>query len=251
MSHPKNSQAGSLLETLRAQSDAVRGQGDAARRPVEEALREIDRRLWRAFKWLDEAVAHLEVIKPVTAHEFRVDDVLTIASPKFETGFLSFRRKPLGGHDAIEQIELFYKLTGDKPVTLRVPSASVSAIETRLGACQVRYQYRTELDETRTQRFGVFTIDPAVLAMVRFVPDYRRQTVEVSMRNVDRFEAVALEFPADAIEEPALEDLVRLILGEANTFLRRAPLAGIGAARRSPEIAQAEVYRVEKTMRPR
>jgi hypothetical protein len=71
------------------------------------------------------------------------------------------------------------------------------------------------------------------------------------MRNVDRFESVTLEFKADAIEEPALEDLVRLILGEANTFLRRAPLAGIGAARRAPELAPPEVYRVEKTVRNR
>jgi len=239
-----------MLETLRAQSDAVRGQGDAARRPVEEALREIDRRLWRAFKWLDEALAHLEVIKPVTAHEFRVNEVLTISSPKFENGFLSFRRKPVGAQDAIEQIELFYKLAGEKQVTLRIPAAQVNAIEHRLTTCQIRYQYRTELDETRTQRFGVFTVEPAVVAMIRFVPDYRRQTVEVSMRNVDRFEAVALEFQADALEEPALEDLVRLILGEANTFLRRAPLAGIGAARRPADIAP-EVYRVEKTVRPR
>ena len=242
---------GSLLETLRAQSDAVRGQGDAARRPVEEALREIDRRLWRTFKWLDEAIAHLEVIKPVTAHEFRAGDVLTITSPKFENGFLSFRRKPIAGEDVIEHIELFYKLTGDKPVTLRVPAASVNAVESRLSGCQLRYQYRTEMDEARTQRFGVFTVEPGVVALIRFVPDYRRQTVEVTMRNVDRFEAVALEFPAAALEEPALEDLVRLILGEANTFLRRAPLAGIGAARRGPELAAPEVYRVEKTVRPR
>ena len=56
---------------------------------------------------------------------------------------------------------------------------------------------------------------------------------------------------AAAIEEPALEDLVRLIMGQANTFLRRAPLAGIGAARRAPEMAAAEVYRIEKTARPR
>ena len=63
--------SGSLLDTLRAQSDAVKGQGDAARRPIEEASREIDRRLWKAFKWLDEAVAHLEVIKPVTSRILR------------------------------------------------------------------------------------------------------------------------------------------------------------------------------------
>jgi hypothetical protein len=241
--------SGSLLETLRAQSDAVRGQGDAARRPVEESLLEIDRRLWRAFKWLDEAVAHLEVIKPVVAHEFRAGDVITIASPKFENGFLSFRRKPMAGHDVIEQIEFFYKLTGEKPVTVKVPAAAVNGVESRLNGCQLRFQYRTETDNG--QRSGVFTIEPAVVAMIRFVPDYRRQTVEVTMRNVDRFESVALEFQAAAIEEPALEDLVRLIMGQANTFLRRAPLAGIGAARRPPEMAAAEVYRIEKTARPR
>jgi hypothetical protein len=243
-----NKSAGSLLETLRAQSDAVRGQGDAARRPVDEALREIDRRLWRAFKWLDEAMAHLEVIKPIVAHEFRADDILTISSPKFESGFLSFRRKALGVQEVIEQIELFYKLTGDKPVTVKVPPAAVAAVESKLNACQLRFKYRTEVDVTRQ---GVFTIESAVVAMIRFVPDYRRQIVEVTMRNVDRFEAVALEFSAEALEEPALEDMVRLILGEANTFLRRAPLAGVGAARRSPDAAGPEVYRVEKTIRPR
>src|SRR6185436_12335334 len=217
MTESKNSNgSGSLLDTLRAQSDAVKGQGDAARRPIEEASREIDRRLWKAFKWLDEAVAHLEVIKPHTSHEFRVNEFLTIQSPKFENGFLSFRRKPIGGIDAIEHIELFYKLAGDKQITIKIPAAQANAIESRLTTCQIRYQYRTEMDETRTHRFGVFVVDPAVLATIRFVPDYRRQTVEVTMRNVDRFESVALEFPSDAIEESVLEDLVRLVLGEAN-----------------------------------
>ena len=130
-----------------------------------------------------------------------------------------------------------------------MPAAAVSGVEGRLNACQLRFQYRTEVDGV--QRFGVFTVEPAVVAMVRFVPDYRRQTVEVTMRNVDRFESVALEFPASAIEEPALEDLVRLIMGQANTFLRRAPLAGIGVARRPAEAGAAEVYRIEKTARPR
>ena len=78
MSTPKPS--ASLLETLRARSDAVRGQGDAARRPVEEALQETDRRLWRAFKWLDEAVAHLEVIKPAAVRDEESASRLTFVS---------------------------------------------------------------------------------------------------------------------------------------------------------------------------
>ena len=40
-------------------------------------------------------------------------------------------------------------------------------------------------------------------------------------------ERVILEFHSNAIEEPLLEDLVRLILGRDTAFLRRAPLAGV------------------------
>jgi len=45
--------------------------------------------------------------------------------------------------------------------------------------------------------------------------------------NVDRFERTTLAFHSTEIDEPVLEDLVRLMLGENDAFLRRAPLAGI------------------------
>ena len=135
------------------------------------------------------------------------------------------------------------------------PSASryesSATVESQLRGSQLQFEYRTEVDERRVARQSIFVVQPAVTAMVRLLPDYRRQTVEVLLRNIDRFESVTLEFAADQIEEPALEDLVRFILGEAKTFLRRAPLAGVGAGRRAPELKGPEVYRVEKTVRQR
>ena len=68
-------------------------------------------------------------------------------------------------------------------------------------------------------------MQPVVSASVRFQPDYARQVVAVTLRNVDRFESVLLEFVPDRIDEAALEDLVKMMLGEENGFLRRAPLA--------------------------
>ncbi len=102
-------------------------------------------------------------------------------------------------------------------------------MDERLRAAQLDFHYQVEQDDARGVRCGVFSVTPAVTASVRLVPDYRRMLVTASLRNVDRLETVTLEFRPDAIGEPALEDLVRLILGEANTFLRRAPLAGVGA----------------------
>jgi hypothetical protein len=233
----------SLLDTLRAQSTAVRAQGEAARRPVEEALADIDRLLWRAFRWLDEALGHLEVIKPPVAHRFVLPNVATIERPQYERGFVSYRRRALAGQELLEHVEMFYRLVGAEPILLRVHPGSAAAIDERLRGTTLPYQYQTEMDERRVIRYGVFRITPAISANVRFEPDYHRQVIEVTLRNVDRFESVSLEFAPDKLDEGALEDLVKFVLGEANTFLRRAPLAGIRARREPAQNGIAQVAR--------
>jgi hypothetical protein len=244
MANPPKS-AGSLLDNLRAQSTAVRAQGEAARKPVEEALADIDAKLWRAFRWLDEALGHLEVIKPQVNHRFAIPGVVTIERPQFERGFVSYRRRPLAGQDLLAQIELFYRLIGPQPIIVKVHPGTALSIEDRLRPSSMPYQYVTEMDENRIVRYGVFNITPAISANVRFEPDYFRQVIEVVLRNVDRFEAVSLEFQPDKLDEAALEDLVKFVLGEANTFLRRAPLAGFRAKPQQPPtqpVNGAQVY---------
>ena len=70
-------------------------------------------------------------------------------------------------------------------------------------------------------------LKPAIPSNVSFRADYQTGHVTVTLVNVDRFDRVSLEFHSTSIDEPVLEDLVRLILGRDAAFLRRAPLAGI------------------------
>jgi len=242
--------ASSLLSRLRQQSDAVRA-SESPRRSMEEILLDIDQRLWRAYRWLDEALAHLGIIKPVVAHEFRVESYLTLSGLQFEQGFVSYRRRHLAGQELLDYVELFYRLSSTTPIELRVPPTAVSGVDARLRTAGMQFRYEAEVDERKVIKFGNFTVTPAVTGSVRFNPDYRLHGVNVRLTNVDRLETVDLEFKPEHVDESALEDLVRLMLGESNAFLRRAPLAGVGAARRPQEIAPPEVYRVEKTVRPR
>jgi hypothetical protein len=236
---------GKLLDTLRAQSDAMRGQEKNAKRTPDDALKDLDGRMWKSFKWLDEAIGHLAVIRPVVAHDYRVADVVTIASPQFDQGFVSYRRKAFAGYEAVEYIEVFYRLALAKPIDVTVPVSAVGAIDDKLRSAQLKFQYRALQDDDRVVRRGLFSITPAVTGFVKFLPDYRRQTVEVTLRNVDRFETVVVEFAADKFEDATLEDLVRFILGEDNAFLRHAPLVGIGP-RKAALLPNEEVtsYRV-------
>lgn len=227
----------SLLEQLREKSQALRAQGEAARRPFEEALKEIDRILWRAFRWLDEASSHLEVIHPRVGHVFHLHNLLTIECPKFERGFVSFRRRAVAATEVLEHVEFFYRLEGEKPLTLRLNPLASPGVEERLRASTLPYQYTTEHDEKRIVRFGLFQVQPVISASVRFEPDYHQQRVQVTLRNVDRFESVSLDFAPDKVDESALEDLVKFMMGEPSGFLRRAPLALIRGRQDVPMVA--------------
>jgi hypothetical protein len=228
----------SFLQQLRDKSGAVRAQ-DSATRPVEETLLDIDRRLWQAYRWLEEAVGHLEVIHPAVAHRFQLGNILTLDRPQFERGFVSFRRRSHAGLELIEYFELFYRLTGPTPFVLRVNPAAAAGVDERLRAATMAFHYQTEQDEKKVTRYGLFNVQPTVTASVRFAPDYARRIVDVTLRNVDRLEPVLLEFQPDRIDDSALEDLVKFMLGEPNGFLRRAPLALIRPRAEEPLPAQS------------
>lgn len=240
----------SLLDQLRRQSAEVRDQAEPER-PVEEILTDMDRRLWRAYRWIDEALAHLEVIKPVVAHEYRLDTTMTMSSLRFERGFVSYRRRHLAGQELLDYVEMFYRLVGAAPVVLKVQPSAVPKIDDRLRTASIPFTYQPQHDERRVILSGTFTITPTITASVRFEPDYRRQKIGVRLSNVDRFEAIEVEFDPPRLEEAILEDLVHLMLGEDNAFLRRATLAGIAGGKRNVPIEEPVVYRVEKTARHR
>lgn len=228
-----------FLDQLRKQSDAVRETQGTERRPVEETLRAMDRQLWSAFRWLEEALRHLEVIRPRVQHAFTLLGVLTIKAPRYERGFISYRRRTVASMDLLEHLEIFYRLTSDAPVVVKVQPGVAASVEERLRSAHLQSRYETELDEHRVVRSGTFIVAPEITASVRIEPDYRRQRIDVTLRNVDRFESVVLDFAADGLPEVALEDLVHFMLGEHNQFLRRAPLAGMGERRQDASMAQA------------
>lgn len=217
-----------LLASLRARAEALRGDELALRRSAADAMREIDRRLHAAYRWFEEVLAHLDVIRPAIDRRFAVDRALTIARPRYAGGAVSLRRARREGRDLIESVEVGYRMASDAPIRVVAPRGAAAATAECLRAAQLAFDY---VAEPSGAGGGVFTVLPALCASVRFVHDPARRAIVVTLANVDRLETVALEFEAEALGEAALEDLVRLMLGESDAFLKRAPLAGLGGSR--------------------
>jgi len=141
----------------------------------------------------------------------------------------------------LEAIDVYYEVSAAKPLSIEVVPGWVSFAEKTLDAFGLQYTSRRMEDPDGTLRKCIFSVPPVIPARVSFRVNYRTGIVTVALVNVDRLERVTLEFPSTAIEEPVLEDLVRLILGRGAAFLKRGRLAGLhGRASVSPTVRGGE-----------
>jgi len=215
----------SLLEELRTQYEAARTS------PHEHkdvpGFQQIDAQLRKAYRWLEKAIAYLDGLHPPIEHRFDLGQGVAFTSPRFERGFVGQHEQRIVGFPVLDEINITYQIVAAAPVPIEVASGGVALVEKVLDDAGLQYTARRVEDHTGTVQKCAFTIPPEIPAAIAFRADYRSGVVQVGLVNVDRFDRVNLEFHSGSIDEPALEDLVRLILGRSDAFLRRAPLVGI------------------------
>ena len=218
----------SLLDELRAQYETARQ--SVPEHGEVEGFQAIDARMRKAFRWLEKAVAYLDGIKPPIDHRFDLGHGFVFESPRFGHGHIGQHTSRIVGFPVLEEINIYYEITAAKPLTIEVAPGGVSLVEKTLDAVALQFSSRKVETADGTIRKCAFMVPPAIQAAVLFRVDYQTGQVTVTLVNVDRFERTTLAFHSTEIEEPVLEDLVRLILGKDAAFLRRAPLAGIHEA---------------------
>ena len=216
---------GALLNKLRAQYEAVHespdDHGDV------EGFEAIDKRLRKAFRWLEQAITYLNGLKPPIDHRFDLGSGYAFDSPRFAHGSVEQHKRRIAGFPVLEEINLYYETSASKPLSIDVPPGWVSFAEKVLDAFGLQYTCRRVEEPDGNLRKCIFSVPPVIPARVSFRVDYQTGLVTVALVNVDRLERVTLEFHTSAIDESVLEDLVRLILGRDSAFLKRGRLAGL------------------------
>ena len=211
--------------------DELRAQYEAARRSLHEhadvpGFQEIDAQLRKAFRWLEKAIAYLDGLKPAIAHRFDVGHGLVLESPRLGRAYVGQHERRIVGFPVLDEINIYYEITAAKPLTIEVASGGEAFVEKTLDEAGLQYTSRRIEDRAGVVQKCVITVPPAIPSAISFHADYQTGLVRVSLINVDRFDRVILEFHSAAIDELALEDLVRFMLGRGAAFLHRAPLAG-------------------------
>jgi hypothetical protein len=173
-----------------------------------------------------EAITYLDELKPPIDHRFDLGHDLAFEPPWFGHGSVGQHQSRVVGFPVLDEINIYYEIAASKSLALKVAPGRVALAEKALDDAGLQYTSRRVEDSGGIVRKCSISVPPAVPAAISFHADYQTGVVTVALFNVDRLDRVTLEFHSTAIEEPVLEDLVRLTLGRDPTFLRRAPLAG-------------------------
>jgi hypothetical protein len=217
--------AASLLDELREQYEAARA--SSHRQADVPGFQEIDAQLRKAFRWLEKAIAYLDGLKPPVDHRFDLGHGLVFESPRIGRAYVGQHERRIVGFPVLDEINVYYEIAAAKPLAIVVRPAGVALVEKTLDDAGLQYTSRSVDGDGESAPKSTISVPPAIPSAVSMHADYATGLVRVSLVNVDRFDRVALEFRSGAVDEPMLEDLVRLMLGRSNAFLHRAPLAGI------------------------
>ncbi len=222
---------GSLLDELRTQYEAVHEparEGDGV-----EGYQAIDKRLRKAFRWLERAITYLNGIKPAIDHRFDLGYGFAFDSPRFAHGSVGQHERRIVGFPVLEEINVYYDISAAKPLLIEVVPGWVAFAEKTLDAFGLQYDCRRVEAPDGTLSKCVYSVPPVIPARVSFRVDYQTGVVAATLVNVDRLERVTLQFASTQIDDALLEDLVRVMLGRDSAFLRRGRVAGLhGAASR-------------------
>jgi hypothetical protein len=183
-----------------------------------------------AYAWLDKAFSYLDGLKPPIAHRFDLGHGLVFEQPRFNRGYVGQHERRIVGFPVLDEINMYYEIAA-QPLMVEVAPIESAAVEKALDDAGLRFAWRSVEDAGGKVRKCIATVQPLIPAKISFVVDYQTGIVTAPLVNVDRIDRVTLEFHSREIDDSVLDDLVKFILGRDNAFLRRAPLAGIHAAR--------------------
>ena len=215
-----------LLEQLRAQADAVAAKRVQQLKLSREVVDRLDQRMHAVFHYFDEACKLLQVISPPVERAFELPHIVRYEGLHLEKASVMFRKQRLLDRDAYDYVVVYYALVGQAPPPLRVPIRRSQEIERALVSAHIEFSSDTDSSVQTGATYNVIRVAPGLRCEVRFDPDFENECIVVTLRNVDRFEPVILDFETAKLDTRALDDLVNLILAKPSQFLLRAPLRG-------------------------
>lgn len=210
---------GGLLEKLRREAQA-RQMTDSQRFTLQTQKKQfISDTLQHAYRYLSEFSEQLNVLKPPIPGSYNLLSLASFDAMAWLEGRADYRLLPQATDDRLlQQVTLRYRLGAAQQLRVERENPAHQAFAKCLHEAGIQH----ETEEFRNARSHVertvFTFPCEVRAGVGFTADYAQGDIRLVLRNVRRFGAAEYRLPHEALDQAALEEMIRLLMGDESRF---------------------------------
>lgn len=214
--------AGSLLDRLRQQAQTVQGANPG--RDVDEELLafRLSASLGAAFRYLDDLIKQLNIIKPAVPKEFALAGNIVFSGMGWVEGAADARMLPTATEDRLyETLTARFRLAAPRQLEAERDVLGVEPLRKLLHDANIAFRAEERKNQRSQTESALFTIPCEIKAGFMIKADYAANEFVLRTRNIDRFGMMEFRLRADDLTQATLDELVQLMLGQESQFLKR------------------------------
>ncbi|MDP2369425.1 hypothetical protein [Rhodoferax sp.] len=214
----------SFLNQLKFQARALQTEQSTDKARAEANTQQTEWAAKTAWQYLSELAKHLDVLKP-DGPALSLDGKTPWPSMCLTDFRVDARKKKLRDQEVFDYVAMGWNVV---PREGPVQNANVSAnfppglqrIESRIAAGTVKHE-RVEVRHPEKNTLQAFRFDYKTEARgtITITADHGQASLGFRLANVRALEVVSIAFPADEVRYDLMDELAKLIVGEASAFL--------------------------------
>lgn len=216
----------SLLGALKQQASAkLQNEVQKSSLQVEQRVR-MSEALQRAFRYFDELVKQLNVLKPPYEKSCSFFGVVDFDEMHWEEGRADYRMEQVASEDRLfDQASLRYRLVAPKKFSVTRENPAMEKLRKALFDHGIVFTTDEQLNDRARVERTTFTFPCEIKAGLLLMGDAATGEVVLRTRNIERFGAMEYRTTPEVITTATLDELTLMILGKPSRvgqLLRRS-----------------------------
>lgn len=214
--------AGSLLDRLRQQAQTVQDTNPS--HDADEELRafRLSASLGAAFRYLDDLIKQLNIIKPAVPKGFALAGNIVFSGLGWVEGTVDARMLPTATEDRLhETLTARFRLAAQQELRVERDALGVEPLRKLLNDANIGFRIEERKNQRSQVESALFTIPCEIKAGFLIKADYEANELVLRTRNIDRFGMMEFRLQAGDLTQATLDELVQLMLGQESQFLKR------------------------------
>jgi hypothetical protein len=208
-----------LLDDLKKQAEAAKQQDQGRSELQAKNTALVETAMRKTFKYLNDLVNQLNVLKPDTNRTFDVQTSGRFEALKMTDFFVDYRSKKIADKEHLDHIILSFRCLNDKELIVKKDSPlTIKAFIEYMREHNIRHELQEFKNEKRFVTHGEFKIPCVVTTKVTIQADSEKAQAHFFIRNVDRFGILELTFDAVDLDDNLLEEFAKFLIGQPNKF---------------------------------